>query len=699
MAALQHFLFLLLILLCLVGAAVVVDGLVYSPIFPNCSTTGNFTNDSPYLGNLVRLMSQLPPSAIANGGFYSTTAGEPPSKVFALTMCYADRNWTECQNCLRDAMFYAHQVCPFSREVRACYRACVFRYSSRSFFSVADLTLAFNVYKGVGKAYEVSDIASMNSTRLKLMSQLAEQAAGSSRLRLANGSQPYTDSQGRSQVMYGLAQCTRDLNASECTRCLTTFVAMLWPSHPNGTYGAVKGYSCYVVYSVGEALNITIPPEIAVPSSGARAPSMGLLVGVPVSSVLLIICTAILVRFLLRSRRPTAREHELVCDDETLEDEFETAGTAPRRFLYSDLAVATNFFSDKEKLGQGGFGSVYRGYLKDMDLHVAIKRVSKGSQQGRKEYISEVKIISRLRHRNLVQLIGWCHGGGELLLVYELLPNGSLDTHIHNQNNVMSWELRYYILNNQSVAHAMPLFIAPSIYYSIRIYTVCRHEIVLGIGSALQYLHQEWEQCVLHRDIKLSNIMLDPSFHAKLGDFGLARLVDHERQSHTTALAGTMGYMDPHCMLTGSASTATDVFSFGVVVLEVVCGRRPVVGVQDSEEFATMHLVQWVWEYYGRGQILDAADARLNGDFDSDEVERVMVTGLWCAHPDRTVRPSIRQAVNVLRYEAPLPNLPEKMPVALFMPPVGSPSESHAGTSSGGTTGSSIVMETSTLLR
>lgn len=228
---------------------------------------------------------------------------------------------------------------------------------------------------------------------------------------------------------------------------------------------------------------------------------------------------------------------------------------------------------------------------------------------------------------------------------------------------------------------------------------------MLGLGSALLYLHQDWEQCVLHRDIKPSNVMLDASFNAKLGDFGLARLVDHDRQSHTTVLAGTVGYMDPECMVTGAASAMSDVYSFGVVVLEIACGRRPVVVVQDAKEHATMHLVQWVWKFYSDGRILDAADSRLNGEFDSEEVERVMVTALWCAHPDRTRRPSIRQAMNVLRLEAPLPILPGDMPVAMFMPPV---SGFHYGsglvtgsTSSGNsdTTRSNIVTEASTLLR
>jgi serine/threonine protein kinase len=404
-------------------------------------------------------------------------------------------------------------------------------------------------------------------------------------------------------------------------------------------------------------------------------------IGVSVGSVSVLVILGFSIWLLLRRRRKqarrTPREQELgegvFFDEEPeMEDDFEK-GTGPKRFRYDELAIATDNFSDTQKLGEGGFGSVYRGFLKEMGLHVAIKRVSKGSKQGRKEYASEVSIISRLRHRNLVQLVGWCHGGGELLLVYELMPNGSLDTHLYRASNdtdtLLPWPLR--------------------------------HDIVLGLGSALLYLHEEWEQCVVHRDIKPSNVMLDASFHAKLGDFGLARLVDHGRGSHATVLAGTVGYMDPECMITGRANAESDVYSFGVVLLEIACGRRPLVRRHGEDD--VIHIVQWVWEYYSRGAILDTADERLNGEFDDQEVETVMAVGLWCAHPDRSMRPSIRQAVNVLRLEAPLPSLPARMPVATYMPPPDafyytSSVTTGGGGSSTGTTRSSTT-DTSTLLK
>jgi serine/threonine protein kinase len=189
---------------------------------------------------------------------------------------------------------------------------------------------------------------------------------------------------------------------------------------------------------------------------------------------------------------------------------------------------------------------------------------------------------------------------------------------------------------------------------------LCRFKIVLGLGSALLYLHQEWEQCVVHRDVKPSNIMLDASFAAKLGDFGLARLVDHGRGSHTTNLAGTMGYMDPECLVAGRAGPESDAYSFGVVLLEIACGRPPV--VPEQEDQGRTRLVEWVWGLYGRRAVLEAADERMGGDFDRGEMERVMVVGLACAHPDCSLRPSIRQAVSMLQCEVTLPTLPAKMP-------------------------------------
>ncbi|XP_026390929.1 L-type lectin-domain containing receptor kinase IX.1-like [Papaver somniferum] len=304
------------------------------------------------------------------------------------------------------------------------------------------------------------------------------------------------------------------------------------------------------------------------------------------------------------------------------------AGTGPKRFSYSELVYATYNFDEGGKLGEGGFGGVYKGFLRDLNLNVAVKRVSQGSRQGKKEYQSEVKIISQLRHRNLVQLIGWCHEKNELLLVYEFMPNRSLDKHLFRGVNILNWETRY--------------------------------RIALGLASALSYLHEDWEQCVLHRDIKTSNVMLDSEFNAKLGDFGLARLVDHGKGSKTTAVAGTRGYLAPECFKTRKSSKESDVYSFGIVALEIACGRRPV------EATTRVSLVEWVWGLYGGGKLLEAADERLSTEFNELEMEQLMVVGLWCAHPNSELRPLATQVIRVLKFESPLPKLPLELPNPVY---------------------------------
>jgi hypothetical protein len=367
-------------------------------------------------------------------------------------------------------------------------------------------------------------------------------------------------------------------------------------------------------------------------TSGKKAENNRLIVVLTVSGGVLI--AGVIVAFITLWLWKGKKKETVATSLTSINDDLER-GAGPRRFSYSDLISATNNFSDERKLGQGGFGSVYKGYLTNLDILIAVKKISSRSKQGKKEYITEVKIFNQLRHRNLVQLIGWCHDKSEFLLVYEFMPNGSLDTHLFGRRNPLSWEVRY--------------------------------KISLGLASALLYLHEEWEQCVVHRDIKASNVMLDSSFNVKLGDFGLARLMDHELGAQTTGLAGTLGYMAPEYISTGRASKESDVYSFGVVALEIATGRKSVNPMgKDSE----MGLVEWIWNLYGKGDLLLAMDEKLQTDFDEKQVECLMIIGLWCSHPDRNLRPSMRQAIQVLKFETTLPNLPTQMPVLMYHAPL-----------------------------
>ncbi|KAK7400392.1 hypothetical protein VNO78_11598 [Psophocarpus tetragonolobus] len=376
-----------------------------------------------------------------------------------------------------------------------------------------------------------------------------------------------------------------------------------------------------------------IKPEDAPPNSkpiSEKGKKIGLWVGLGIGVGLVLCLLGLGCALLWKRSRGRKEESDF---DLNMGDEF-PKGTGPKSFCYNELVSATNKFAESEKLGQGGFGGVYKGYLKDLKSHVAIKRISKESRQGVKEYVTEVRVISQLRHRNLVQLIGWCHRKNDFLLVYEFMPNGSLDSHLYGVKSFLTWTVRY--------------------------------NIALGLASALLYLQEEWEQCVIHRDIKSSNIMLDSSFNTKLGDFGLARLVDHEKGSQTTRIAGTRGYIAPEYFTSGKAAKESDIYSFGVVLLEIASGRKP---VELEAEEGQITVVEWVWKLYGLGRFLEAADPKLCGDFDESQMERLVVVGLWCVHPDYSFRPSIRQVIQVLKFESPLPILPLMMPVPTYLPP------------------------------
>ncbi|XP_021726093.1 L-type lectin-domain containing receptor kinase IX.1-like [Chenopodium quinoa] len=410
-------------------------------------------------------------------------------------------------------------------------------------------------------------------------------------------------------------------------------------------------------------ISVTPPPQNYTSNQASTRPSKknskAAVVGGSVAGISVTIIGLGAVAFMWWRRKSGGNNDDINFE---MDDDYDQ-DTGPRRLTYSELIRATNNFPEEGKLGQGGFGGVYRGYLSDLSRDIAVKKISRGSKQGKKEYVSEVKIISRLRHRNLVQLLGWCHELGDLLLVYEYMPNGSLDSHLYGDRRevVLPWTERYRI------AH--------------------------GLASSLLYLHEEWEQCVLHRDIKASNVMLDSNFNAKLGDFGLARLVDHNRGSQTTVLAGTLGYLAPECVMAGKYSKESDVYSFGVVALEIACGRRP---VETNEEPSKVNMIEWVWQLYGEVHLLEAADKRLDAKFDSQKMECLMIVGLWCCHPEYTFRPTIRQVINVLNMESSLPNLPMKFPVPFYSslptnvePFYISSSSGFTGSSTAGTTTSS----------
>ncbi|KAF5453576.1 hypothetical protein F2P56_028473 [Juglans regia] len=299
----------------------------------------------------------------------------------------------------------------------------------------------------------------------------------------------------------------------------------------------------------------------------------------------------------------------------------------PHRFSYKELKKATRSFRDKELLGFGGFGRVYKGTLPSSNTQVAVKRISHESKQGLREFVSEIASIGRLRHRNLVQLLGWCRRRGDLLLVYDFMPNGSLDKYLFDEpKTILSWDQRFKIIKD--------------------------------VASGLLYLHEEWEQTVIHRDIKAGNVLLDSELNGRLGDFGLAKLYEHGSNPSTTKVVGTLGYLAPELTRTGKPTTSSDVFAFGALLLEVVCGRRPIEPKALPEELI---LVDWVWDNWRVGAILEVVDPRIGGEFDELEAVVVLKLGLMCSNNSPKARPTMRQVARYLEGEVALPESVEAL--------------------------------------
>ncbi|XP_023768842.1 L-type lectin-domain containing receptor kinase VII.1 [Lactuca sativa] len=339
--------------------------------------------------------------------------------------------------------------------------------------------------------------------------------------------------------------------------------------------------------------------------------STGFIVGLTLGILVLLIASSFLGFIWIKRKRRIAKEK---ADMEDWELEY-----WPHRIPFQEIDVATKSFSDENVIGIGGNGKVYKGVIGGTEI--AVKRIAHDNNDGVREFLAEVSSLGRLKHRNLVGLRGWCKKEkGSLILVYDYMENGSLDKVLFDRKDDTK------ILNFND-----------------------RMRILKDVANGVLYLHEGWESKVLHRDIKSSNVLLDKEMNAKLGDFGLARMHQHGQVATTTRVVGTAGYLAPEVIKTGRASTQTDVFSFGILILEVITGKRPITE-------GTIALVNWVSQLMEQGKLISAMDEKLKGqggeiEIDVEEVEMVLHLGLLCAHPDAKMRPTMRQIVKVLEGE------------------------------------------------
>ncbi|XP_024974524.1 putative serine/threonine-protein kinase [Cynara cardunculus var. scolymus] len=292
----------------------------------------------------------------------------------------------------------------------------------------------------------------------------------------------------------------------------------------------------------------------------------------------------------------------------------EIATNNVKQFSYNSLRSATRNFHPSNKIGGGGFGVVYKGILRD-DTHVAVKSLSAESKQGTIEFLTEINLISSIQHPNLVQLIGCCIEDGNRILVYEYLENNSLASALlgsRGKHIDLDWATRA---------------------------SICE-----GTAAGLAFLHEEAEPHIVHRDIKASNVLLDGSFHPKIGDFGLAKLFPDNVTHLSTRVAGTVGYLAPEYALLGQLTKKADVYSFGVLMLEIISGRSSSKAAFSED---LLGVVEWSWKLKDEERLLDVVDPDLTNCPD-DEIMRFITVALFCTQAASNQRPSMKQVVEML---------------------------------------------------
>ncbi|KAL6292462.1 hypothetical protein ACE6H2_000604 [Prunus campanulata] len=296
-------------------------------------------------------------------------------------------------------------------------------------------------------------------------------------------------------------------------------------------------------------------------------------------------------------------------------------------FDFHTLKMATKNFHPGNLLGVGGFGPVYRGKLGDGRLIAAKKLCLDKSQQGESEFLAEVKLITSIQHRNLVRLIGCCSDGPQRLLVYEYMKNRSLDLIVYGKSDrFLNWSTRF--------------------------------QIIVGIARGLQYLHEDSPLRIIHRDIKASNILLDEKYQPKIGDFGLARFFPEDQAYLSTAFAGTLGYTAPEYAIRGELSEKADIYSFGVLVLEIISGRKNTDLTLPSE---MQYLPEYAWKLFEMSKVIELVDPKLheNGFVERDVLQAIQVAFL-CLQPHANLRPPMSEVVAMLTCKVEMIGTPMK---------------------------------------
>jgi len=613
-----------------------------------CGNAGNYTANGTYQSNLVSLSRSLPGNTSSSAQlFANATSGQAgaPDAVYALALCRGDMtdNRTGCSACVAGAFRHAQQSCPSGKAAAVYDDDCFIGFSDSGAILVAasnsrDRSTLFQLWYGL--SIPGRDPAAVGAGVRDMLNQTAQLAAA----RTSRFVTAFMDgSSGAIRTsLYSTAQCTPDLSAADCLACLQGLVGVLNATTSVRQGGRILVLRCNLRYESMRFFNdnnatmvrITPSSSLAPPaptsddSTRARPPwVIPLIVAHPVAALLALLCFVVFycrrrrtryrkgnVRFLRRNKRNNLQQQQ--GGDEQLDWEMEAELSEFSVFDFDEILDATDNFAEENKLGEGGFGPVYKGQFPD-GVEIAVKRLASHSGQGFVEFKNEVQLIAKLQHTNLVKLLGCCSQGDEKILVYEYLPNKSLDFFIFDETRktLLDW--------NKCL------------------------DIIEGIAEGLLYLHKHSRLRVIHRDLKPSNILLDNEMNPKISDFGLAKIFssNNTEESITRRVVGTYGYMAPEYASEGLFSIKSDVFSFGVLLLEILSGKRN----SDSHECGDfINVLGYAWQLYEEERWSELIDTSLVPMHNSVEIRRCMNIALLCVQENAADRPTMLDVVAML---------------------------------------------------
>ncbi|CAF2055842.1 hypothetical protein HID58_070125 [Brassica napus] len=325
--------------------------------------------------------------------------------------------------------------------------------------------------------------------------------------------------------------------------------------------------------------------------------------------IIMIVLIFILIYIVCKRRSLRSKTH--------VEGEFKSLDPMINSFSLRQIKAATNNFDTANRIGEGGFGPVHKGKLPDGTI-IAVKQLSTGSKQGNREFLNEIGMITALHHPNLVKLYGCCVEGDQLLLVYEYVENNCLARALFGPQETQ-----------------------------LRLDWPTRRKICIGVARGLAYLHEESRIRIVHRDIKATNVLLDKEMNSKISDFGLAKLNEDDNTHISTRVAGTFGYMAPEYAMRGHLTDKVDVYSFGIVALEIVHGRSNKIN-QSASNYNTPYVIDWVTILREQNNLLELVDPRLGSDYNREEALTMLQVVILCTIPDPSDRPLMSEVVKML---------------------------------------------------